>query len=192
MVVMTADAFVGTTSGRPFTVRDLEAMPDDGHRYELIDGMLLVSPAPGRRHQKMVIRLAGLLDEECPPEFDVLAAPFAVQPSDSTELQPDVLVGRDEDFTDKNLPTAPLLAVEILAPSTALNDLNNKRAAYARMGVESYWVINPETVELTVFELTGKGDYQIAAKVSGDEPFHAQQPFPVTVVPRKLLGRLAD
>ena len=192
MVVMTAEAFAGSTSGRPFTVRDLEEMPDDGHRYELIDGMLHVSPAPGWRHQKMGLGLFSVLAAACPAEFEVLAAPFAVQPSESTELQPDVLVGRFEDFTDKNLPKAPVLAVEVLSPSTALNDLNNKRAAYARMGVASYWVMNPATVELVAFELTDEGDYRVAAKVSGDEPFHARKPYPVTVVPRQLLGRLAD
>ncbi|MGH3588253.1 MAG: Uma2 family endonuclease, partial [Pseudonocardia sp.] len=123
---MTAESgSVRLAHGRPFTVDDLEAMPDDGNRYELIDGMLLVSPAPGRRHQKVALRLYGVLEAACPDELDVIAAPFAVRPSVTTELQPDVLVGRDEDFTDKLLPTAPVLAVEVFSPSSVLNDLNN-------------------------------------------------------------------
>ncbi|GAA1665586.1 Uma2 family endonuclease [Fodinicola feengrottensis] len=192
MVVMTQEAFTGSTSGRPFAVRDLEAMPADGHRYELIDGMLMVSPAPGRRHQKIIGKLYGLLEAACPPECDVVVGPFAVQPSYSTELQPDVLVGRFDDFTEKNLPVAPLLAVEVLSPSTALNDLNTKKAAYARMGVTSYWVVNPTPIELTVFKLTSEGAYELVAKISGDETFSTDRPYPVTVVPRALLGRLAD
>jgi putative restriction endonuclease len=89
MSVMTATAgSPGIDPGRPFTVDDLEAMPDDGRRYELIDGMLIVSPAPVLRHQKIVTKLAALLDARCPANLHTLAAPFAVQPSKTTELQP--------------------------------------------------------------------------------------------------------
>jgi Uma2 family endonuclease len=192
MGAMTAETGpVQLAHGRPFTVDDLEAMPDDGNRYELIDGMLLVSPAPGRRHQKVVLKLGKVLDTACPPEMDVLAAPFAVRPSKTIELQPDVLVGRDDDFTDKLLPVAPLLAVEVFSPSSVINDLNNKKAAYQRLGVPSYWVIDPEEPALTVFELDDAGVYQMMAKVEGSEAFEAQRPFPVRIVPVELLGHLA-
>ena len=136
-VTATTGGFPVSGSG-PLTVRDLEGMPDDGRRYELIDGVLIVSPAPGTRHQTMVIKLGGLLDTACPDEFVVLAAPYAVHHGDEIELQPDVLVGRFEDFTEKDLPKPPVLAVEVLSPSTALNDLNTKKAAYERLGVQSY------------------------------------------------------
>jgi Uma2 family endonuclease len=120
----------------------------------------------------------------------VLPAPFAVQPSETTELQPDVLVARDEDLTEKNLP-APLLAVEVLSPSSVLKDLNLKKAAYQRMGVPSYWVVDPRTPSLTVFELDGTGfRYQVVAEVTGDKSFDATQPFAVHVVPAELLGGL--
>ena len=76
----------------PFTVADLEGMPDDGRRYELIDGELLVSPAPGWAHQAVVLALSILLDQACPAELRVLAAPFAVRPDKFNEVQPDVLV----------------------------------------------------------------------------------------------------
>jgi Uma2 family endonuclease len=175
----------------PFTVRDLEGMPKDGRRYELIDGTLVVSPAPGRRHQKIVLRLSSLLDVACPPEFDVLGAPFAVHSGDQIELQPDVLVGRDEDFTEKDLPVPPVLAVEVLSPSTALNDWNTKKALYERLGVASYWVIDPQEPALTAFELDPDGTYVQIAKVVGDEVFAAERPFAVRVVPSELLGRLA-
>jgi len=192
MGVMTATAdSPGITPGRPFTVDDLEAMPDDGRRYELIDGMLLVSPAPMLRHQKIVTSLAALLHARCPANLHTLAAPFAVRPSKKTELQPDVLVAREEDLTEKLLPVAPLLAVEVLSPSTAINDLNNKKAAYERLGVPSYWVIDPQQPTLTVFELDPDGRYQQIAEVKGDDVFEAMRPFPVRVVPVELLGTLA-
>jgi Uma2 family endonuclease len=179
---------------QPFTVGDLEEMPDDGRRYELIDGVLLVSPAPGTRHQRIAYRLFAVLDTVCPPHLMVIGAPFAVRfPVDGrNEVQPDVLVGRDEDFTERDLPAPPVLAVEVLSPSTAIHDVNTKKAVYERMGVGSYWVIDPEQLSLRVFELDDEGHYQDVAKVAGDEAFDATRPFPVRVVVRELLGRRAD
>jgi Uma2 family endonuclease len=181
----------GIAHGRPFTVADLEAMPDDGNRYELIDGMLFVSPAPLFRHQKMVLQLAIRLDAACPEGLHVLPAPLSFRPSDSTELQPDVLVAREKDFTEKLLPVAPLLAVEVLSPSTTLYDLNTKKAVYERLGVASYWVLDPKEPGLVAFELDGDGRYDLLAEVKGDDTFHAVRPFPVQIVPVALLGSLA-
>jgi Uma2 family endonuclease len=188
-VTATTGGFPVSGSG-PLTVRDLEGMPDDGRRYELIDGVLFVSPAPGTRHQKIAYRLYGVLEAACPPEFEVMGAPYAVHHGEYIELQPDVLVGRFEDFTDKDLPKPPVLAVEVLSPSTALNDLNTKKAAYERLGVQSYWVIDPQQLQLTVFELRD-GNYAVTASVSGSEAYEATRPFPVRVVPVDLLGRFA-
>lgn len=75
--------------GGPFTRADLEAMPEDGRRHEIIDGVLIVSAAPGRLHQRASRRLTVLLDAACTPEFEVFAAPFAVVLADDTEMQPD-------------------------------------------------------------------------------------------------------
>lgn len=119
MTSMSAEpGIAGVTTGRPFTVRDLEAMPDDGHRYELIDGVLIVTPAPGWAHQEGVGELFVQLRVACPRELRVVVAPFAVQPDEHNEVQPDVLVTRFDDLTPRNLPVAPLLAVEFLSPST--------------------------------------------------------------------------
>lgn len=190
MSVMTATGSVGIPHGRPFTVDDLEAMPDDGNRYELIDGMLVVSPAPSRRHQRVLFKLAILLEENCPAELEVLPAPFSVRQSSTTELQPDILVARDEDLTEKLLPVAPVLAVEVLSPSSVINDLNNKKAAYERMGVASYWVVDPQQPSITVFELTD-GRYRQVSEVKDGDVLEVERPFPVRVTPRDLLGTLA-
>lgn len=176
--------------GRPFTVDDLETIPDDGHRYELLDGVLIVSPAPGTRHQVASMELGVTLHAACPPGLLVLSARYAVQPSRSTELQPDVLVARVADLTEKNLPLAPLLVVELLSPSTALYDLNLKKAAYQRLGVPGYWILDPQDPVLTVFELDPDGHYEQIAEVKGDEAFVAERPFDVRIVPARLLSRL--
>jgi Uma2 family endonuclease len=83
----------------------------------------------------------------------------------------------------------PLLVIEIRSPSTALIDLNRKKAAYERFGVPSYWIVNPDPPqpELTVFELRD-GSYAPAAKTP--EPFTADRPFTVTIAPARLVAGL--
>ncbi|MGH3913760.1 MAG: Uma2 family endonuclease, partial [Pseudonocardiaceae bacterium] len=163
---------IGLAEGRPFTVHDLEAMPDDGRRYELIDGMLLVTPAPGWSHQEMLASLFRVLHVACPPELRVLPAPFAVRTALTTEVQPDVLVARYVDLTEATLPVAPLLAAEVLSRSTQLNDRNTKKAHYERLGVPSYWLLDPvQPGGLEVYELDEHGRYQLTAKVSGEEVY---------------------
>jgi Uma2 family endonuclease len=187
----TQSSFAEVAEGRPFTVDDLETMPDDGHRYELIDGMLIVTPAPGWHHQQGSGALFVQLWNACTPELRVLSAPFGVRTSVLNELQPDILVARYADLTLKNLPVAPVLAVEVLSASTALNDLNNKKAAYERMGTASYWVLDPELPgRLIVFELDSRGRYAEVASVSGEEKFTTDRPFPITIVPARLLDGL--
>jgi Uma2 family endonuclease len=81
--------------------------------------------------------------------------------------------------------------VEVRAPSTALIDLNLKKAAYERFGVPSYWVVIPDQgkPELIAFELRDRC-YEEAARVRGDEPFAARRPFAVEVVPARLVAGL--
>ncbi|WP_442638269.1 Uma2 family endonuclease [Saccharothrix yanglingensis] len=174
--------------GPLYTVEDLEGMPDDGRRYELVDGALHVSPATGHRHQKVVSKLIMFLGNRCPGDLEVLSAPFSVRPSPTVELQPDVLVTRAEDVTDKLLPVAPLLVVEVLSPSTAAYDLNTKKAVYERLGVVGYWIVDPREPTLSVFELDAEGCYELVAEVKGGDAFHATAPFSVRIVPDDLLS----
>jgi Uma2 family endonuclease len=173
--------------GRPFTVADLAGMPDDGNRYELIDGMLIVTPAPGWHHQEMAATAYLVLRAACPRDLRVMIAPFALRTAFDSEVQPDVLVARYGDLTPKNLPVAPLLVVETLSPSTALHDRNTKKAHYERMGVPSYWLLDPtDPGALTVFELQDRAYVQVA-HIVGDESHTAERPFPVTITPARLL-----
>jgi Uma2 family endonuclease len=181
--MMTVTAF---PRSRPLTWRDLESVPDDGHRYELVDGALIVTPAPSIPHQRVAFALARLLHAACPDDLIVLMAPVGVLLAEDTELQPDVLVARRADLTERNLPAAPVLAVEVLSPSTRLIDLNLKRARYEAAGCPSFWTVDPNTLELTAWELVD-GAYDQVAKVAGDEEFRATTPFPVTVRPGRLL-----
>jgi Uma2 family endonuclease len=174
--------------GRPFTVDDLDFMPDDGNVYELIDGVLFVSPPPGRRHQRALLRLGELLDDACPEDLAVLWPPYVVRMSLDTELRPDLQVAWEVDIEGEVVLDAPELAVEIVDPSTTINDLNNKKAAYARMGVPHYWVLDPARPALLAYRLDGD-TYQRMARVRAEEPFETDDPFPVRIVLTELLGR---
>lgn len=173
--------------GAPLTEDDLATMPEDGHRYELLDGVLLVTPAPNLRHQRCVMRLGTLLEGARQPGHEVLSAPFDVRLSRVTVLQPDLLVARRSDLTPARLEGPPILAVEVLSPSTRRIDGSLKRQAYEAAGVPTYWLVDPDVPCVTVLELED-GSYVERARVAGDEALHATVPFPVTVVPARLVG----
>ncbi len=123
-VMNTAEAWPPT--GRPFTVDDLDRMPEDGHRYELIDGVLIVSPAPATMHQLVMFRLARELDDASPDGLYVVPGPGMMVNID-TELIPDIVVVQQEDLRGRMLTGPPALAVEVQSPSTRLFDLNTKK-----------------------------------------------------------------
>ncbi len=189
MVAMTT-ADLWPEAGQLFTVDDLERMPDDGRRYELVDGVLLVSPAPRVAHQVVLAELIVLLHAACPPGLFAVPGP-GVRMSDDTELIPDLVVVDKNQLAGRRVIRPPLLAVEIQSGSTALFDLNTKKAVYERFGIESYWIVVPDVdqPELIVFELRS-GRYRQVAHVTGSKPFRAQRPFPVEVVPASLVAGL--
>jgi len=169
---------------------DLRHTPDDGARYELIDGELYVSAAPGHVHHRATGRLFATLTTAAPAEFEVLVGPFAVALAQDTEIQPDIIVGRRKDFTEREI-VAPALVVEVLSISTRSVDLVVKRRRLERAGVPSYWVVDPvarpEEASLLVWELGADGVYQEPVRVVGEQPYVAVAPFPVTVVPGQLV-----
>ena len=173
-------------SGRPLTAADLEAMPDDGRRYELIDGALVVTPSPSLRHQLVSSNLHLLLGRQCPEHLRVLAAPTDVRLAIDTVLQPDLLVVRRAELDVETEPLRPLLVVEILSPSTRHIDLELKRARYQAAGCPAYWVIDPYGLELRAWELRD-GEYVAVAHVTASEVYAASQPIAVDVVPSALV-----
>jgi len=195
MAAVTTETTIGLPFGRPLTVDDLEHLPDDGHRYELIDGVLVVSPAPIWAHQAAQFSLHRLLHEACPPRLRVVGAPFDWRRSRSTVLLPDVLVTRYDALREieggKYLAEAPLLAVEVLSPSTRRFDRLVKLSVYDDAGVASYWLLDPDPDDpvLTVLEQDG-GRFAQVAEGHGTEPWTAERPFAVTVVPHDLLADL--
>ncbi len=174
-------------AGSPLTYDDLQRFPDDGRRYELMDGTLIVTPAPGVPHQVVVAALYRILFAARREGTAVLPAPVDFVPDPATVLEPDVLVVDAEEVDQACVTRTPLLVVEVLSPSTRAQDLGSKPLAYAEAGVPAYWVVDPEPpVELSAFRLEG-GEYHLVSRAAGEERFEAVDPFPVTIVPEALL-----
>jgi Uma2 family endonuclease len=137
-------------SGR-WTVDDLDALPEDGVRREIIDGVLIVSPSPTASHQNIAARLCVALGSLCPPEFDTTQG-VEVRIGKHRALIPDVLAVTAR-AAERNphwfAPHEVVLAVEVVSPSSVAFDRITKPALYAQAGIPSYWRI--ESVgELTV------------------------------------------
>ncbi len=195
MAVMRTEPLAGLPHGRPLTVDDLDGLPDDGHRYELVDGVLVVSPAPVWAHQAALFTLHRLLHDACPADMRVVGAPFDWRHGSFTSLEPDVLVTRYDALRQveggKHLAEPPLLAVEVLSPSTRRFDRLTKLSVYQDARVASYWLVDPDPAApvLTVLELDESG-YVEVARVTGDSSWTATRPFAVTVRPSDLLADL--
>lgn len=171
--------------GRPMTLADLDELPDDGRRYELIDGVLVVSPSPSWLHQRAAFRLARVLDDVCPDDFEVFPAPLDVDVTDDTRLQPDILVIRRDLLGERKLAGMPDLAVEVLSPSTRRFDLVLKRSRYEAAGCLNYWVYDPDEPSVVAWQLTG-GRYEEVGRAEGDEELSLTRPYPVTLNPARL------
>jgi Uma2 family endonuclease len=155
-------------------------------RYELVDGMLMVTPIPSLIHQGAVGELCYQLARACPETLEVFLGPLDFRPTTRRSLQPDVLVCRVEDVGPAWIERPLLLAVEILSPTTLINDLLLKRKLYEEACVSSYWIFDPEDERLTVLELVD-GRYVERAVVKGTDAFEAELPFSVRIVPAELV-----
>ena len=157
-----------------WTWDDYVRIPDDGQRYEIIDGVLHVSPAPSYDHQLAVYELAALLRNFVIRNGlgRVLGAPFDVRlPGIANPVQPDLLFLRTE-----NLPRpgsacfegVPDLVVEVLSPGTRKIDQQVKLDAYQRAGVPEYWLVDPVRRSAVVRRLED-GEYRVTGRYRHDE-----------------------
>ena len=141
---------VSTMQIPSITWQDVQQMPEDGNRYEAIEGDVYMTPAPTFRHQRVSLRLLVALDRilEQPGHGVVVQAPFGVEfPATGEGVQPDLLFVSNErrgHITDAGLTGAPDLVVEILSPSTASRDRGLKLRLYERQGVREYWIVDAD------------------------------------------------
>jgi Uma2 family endonuclease len=164
---------------KKYTYRDYLKWPDD-LRCEIINGEIYdMTPAPGRQHQKISMKITGqfwdyLRDKTC----EIYAAPFDVRLPEGKEkddniqtvVQPDIVIICDKKkLDDKGCIGAPDLIVEIISPSTASKDLKIKLQLYEKHGVKEYWLVHPEEKTVMVFKQGRKREYKKPDVYSNDD-----------------------
>ncbi|MGI8475941.1 MAG: Uma2 family endonuclease [Thermomicrobiales bacterium] len=157
------------TDLRALTFEDYLALPDDGVRYELIFGELMMSPAPRMIHQYLVGEMFWLLSSfvRIGELGLVFVAPFDVKFSRYSVVQPDVLVILRDNMAilnDDRVEGAPDIVVEVLSPSSRGRDLVKKMALYAEHGVPEYWAVDSKTEKVDVLALEGGRYLRYAAE----------------------------
>ena len=179
-------ASVDIVIGRELDFEDLYTTPDDGNRYEILDGALVMTPAPSTDHQSVLLRLCFLLDAPAREhDMKVLPAPTAWRIAPGQVPEPDVIVATRDVVTRRAVEGPPALVVEILSRSGRPRDLYEKRRIYAEGGAAWYWIVDPDVPSLSVLRLAGSA-YEEEAHVSGSDAYEAIEPFTVRVVPIDL------
>jgi Uma2 family endonuclease len=171
----------------PLTYEDYRLLPDDGNRYELIEGELfIVSPAPSTRHQAILTNLlVALVTALQRPRFArVFPAPTDVVLSPDTALQPDLIVIAATNasiITARAVEGSPDIAIEILSPSSLDRDRYIKKRLFQQSGVQEYWVVDPESDSIVAYRLD-RGTYGIRARYDRSSVLQCPE-FPTLRIP---------
>jgi Uma2 family endonuclease len=175
----------------PWTIDDLYGLPDDGNRYEIADGSLLVSPAPSVLHGDVNDRLGDVLKHQAPAGVRVLTVGLGIDiHRRRTYYVPDLVIVPSAVFdrdADNLQPADVLLVAEVLSPSNAGIDLVQKRHDYAAAGIPQYWIVDPRDQTITVLALpAGATAYKEEVVVRAGEPWQTGTPYPMTVDPAEI------
>lgn len=174
---------------RPLTHRDLDHTPDDGNRYELIDGVIHVTPFPSPAHQRAATALTALLYAHVQEHQlgEVFAAGLKVVLDEPTGVGPDVVYiaqARLDGMKDDGYHGVPDLLVEVLSAKPAL-DTRIKKQKYERAGVPHFWILDHESRQLFAYRLDN-GQYRLIANPRGDDTFEPDL-FPGLSIPLRKL-----
>lgn len=159
----------------PLTVADYERLPDDGRRYELIDGELIEMPAPSLFHQLVLAHYFAMMwayVQEHKLGW-VMFSPLDVELSEHNMLQPDLVFvsrGNQAMMAGQHVSGSPDIVVEATSPDSRLRDMVRKRDKYQFAGVQEYWLIDTKDRTQTTWSLEGR--YYV--EVSADEDGKAQ------------------
>ena len=163
------------TRGTRFLASDIWDAPDNGKKYEVIDGELYVSPAPVWRHQLQLNRLNKRIINWVDDRNlgYVVTAPTGVVLDDENGLEPDIVYVSHERahiISERGVEGAPTLVVEVLSPSTEARDRGIKMRAYARAGVPHYWILDTDGPRIEERVLDDDG-YRLVGSFGPGETF---------------------
>ena len=162
---------MSTATRHLYTYEDLERLPDDGRRFEIIDGELIELTSPSSEHQLVSAQLFRELDAYVTRHGvgTVLYAPLDIRLSPHNIVQPDLVYlsrARFPVVRGRPIEGAPDLVVEILSPSTRERDLEDKLALYARYGVPEHWIADLDALALPIYAPVN-GGYELVPQVDG-------------------------
>lgn len=161
----------------PVTYEMYAEMPDDGNRYEVLEGELsLMSPGPATVHQVVSGELHLLL-QSCRSDYVILMAPLDVILSRTNVVQPDLILihqSRTDIVTKRGIEGSPDLLVEVLSPGSRGRDRVRKAKIYAKHGVPEYWIVDPKSQTLERYVLAD-GRYELEAVFEEDETVRTER-----------------
>jgi len=161
---------MATELTRKLDYDDYLRLPDDGKRYEILDGELYVAPAPSPLHQRVSKRLQRKLEDyfEARGLGEVFDAPIDMILGRHDVAQPDILVVTNPgQISGRGIEGAPLLVVEVLSPSTRRHDREVKMRRYAALAIPHYWIVDPEGHWIACYRLEG-GAYRHVLTAEGN------------------------
>ncbi|HEX5503279.1 MAG TPA: Uma2 family endonuclease [Thermomicrobiales bacterium] len=168
------------------TYDELAALPDDGMRYELLEGVVHPMTPPSLKHQRIAIALLSWLYRAQRAGYGyAFGAPIHVVLASDVKFEPDALFirrGREAILTENTIQGPPDLVIEILSPSNRLHDTVVKFQAYARYGVPHYWIVDPVAELVTRYRLAGSGEYEREAELTAQDQL-ASPLFPDITMP---------
>jgi Putative restriction endonuclease len=158
----------------------------DDARQEVIDGVRSVTPVPFAQHQVAVTGMMYALRLACPAEFTVIATPLEYRPELRSSVRPDLMVVRSSDLqSDGPLTATPLLVVEVVSHETRHRDFVSKFHLYQRVAVPAYWLFDPATPSLEVFDLIDR-QYQRRFTLVGDQVSEIEWPYQIFICPEEV------
>lgn len=143
---------------QPTSFAEFEAIPkQEGWNYELIDGMVMMSPRPAMKHQRVSSRLlvhlwGSLKGKDCEPVQEVELA------LEEDRFIPDLMVICNDNLDSTRYEKPPLIAIEIVSPTSGSRDYITKRRKYEQLGIQEYWIVSPEEKCITVFYFVNKNE----------------------------------
>ncbi len=185
---------VSISSEKVWTYQDYRELPDDGIRYEVLEGRLYMTPAPSTYHQTLSRRLQYFFYQlELRGQGLIFNAPVDLLIPDAQPAQPDLIYlkpGQESLVTRRGIEGVPELVVEILSPTTATVDRTVKLHLYESCGVNRYLLLDPVSRTLEIFRLDGDS-YRLEASLGPNDEITLGE-YPVTIVMSDLFRGLPD
>jgi Uma2 family endonuclease len=156
-----------------FTYSDYRLLPDNGKRYEILEGELLMSPSPNTKHQIVLLNIAAILKSfvERNNLGQIFIAAYDIVLSKYDVVQPDIIFVSNKNkeiIKATHIEGVPDLVIEIISPGGAQRDRIIKRKIYALHGVQEYWLVQPEKEKVQVLRLE-KGDFKRIAELNSED-----------------------